>query len=526
VSQLAHQPEGRRQDPGWRATALWLLAAAVLLWLVLALIGRLLGDQWSRSALVRWDVSVERELAANRSRPWDVVTLLITFLAETITVITIGLLAFVALRLRLRRWREPLFLAVTVIGEVTIFVSTTMLVDRSRPPVGQLDAAPLTSSFPSGHTAASIALYGGLAVLAWRLGAATWLRIAAVALAVLAPVLVAMSRLYRGMHHPSDVAGGLLLACCWLAVTSMVMLGRRATAAPQAPVSSVAVVLNPAKIDDLEGLKAAITAHCGPEPSWYETTPADTGTGQTAAALAAGARLVLVCGGDGTIAACAAVLTGTGVTMAIVPVGTGNLLARNLGIPLGVTEALEIAFGPDERAIDVLEAADQRFTVMAGLGFDAALIRDTDETLKLRIGWLAYLGGMARALRRSPHARFTIAVDDGLPRTTEAIGVLVGNVGQLEAGITLMPEASPYDGQLDVLVLKPRTIGDWPTLAWRILRRRPDSGRQADILRGKRVSIESSVPVPVEYDGEFRGEATELRVEVLPAALILRCAPQ
>ncbi|MEO6501969.1 MAG: diacylglycerol kinase family protein [Jatrophihabitantaceae bacterium] len=292
-------------------------------------------------------------------------------------------------------------------------------------------------------------------------------------------------------------------------------------------MSSVAAVLNPAKIDDLAALKAAIVEHCGHEqPDWFETTPEDTGAGQTAAAIAAGARLVLVCGGDGTVAACAGALAGAEVAMAIVPVGTGNLLARNLGIPLELGEALKVAFGADERVIDVLQAPEQRFTVMAGLGFDAALIRDTDETMKGRVGWLAYVGGMARALRRSPHAQFTITLDDGLPRSTEAVGVLIGNVGQLEAGITLMPDASPDDGQLDVLVIAPRTWRDWPALAWRILRHRPDSGPQADILRGRRVRVESSVSVPVEFDGDFRGEATELRVEVLPAALILRCVRQ
>ncbi|MDQ1721922.1 MAG: hypothetical protein QOI26_1656 [Pseudonocardiales bacterium] len=283
-------------------------------------------------------------------------------------------------------------------------------------------------------------------------------------------------------------------------------------------------MLNPAKIDDMAALKAAIIEHCDDErPRWYETTEADPGAGQAAAAIADGARLVLVCGGDGTVAACAGALAGTEVAMAVVPVGTGNLLARNLGIPLELSEALEVAFGPDERVIDVLEAGDQRFVVMAGLGFDAALIRDTDDELKDRLGWLAYLGGMAKALRRSPHARFTITVDDGLPVRTQAIGVLVGNVGQLEADITLLPDASPDDGQLDVLVLAPRTVRDWPALVWRILRRRPDSGPQADILRGKRVRIESSVAVPVEFDGDFRGEATELRVDVLAAALTLRC---
>jgi membrane-associated phospholipid phosphatase len=230
MSELKRQP-GRqdppRRDPGWRADALRLLAAAVLIWLVLVGIGHLLGHQWKHSALVRWDASVDRHLAADRQRNWNTVTHVTTYLAETITVIAIGLLAFVLLRVLLKRWRESLFLAVTVIGEVTIFVCTTLLVDRNRPSVRHLDSAPPTSSFPSGHTAASVALYGSLAVIAWRVGAAAWLRTLATVLAVLIPVAVALSRMYRGMHYPTDVAAGALLACCWLAVTSTVILGRR-----------------------------------------------------------------------------------------------------------------------------------------------------------------------------------------------------------------------------------------------------------------------------------------------------------
>jgi len=226
MSQLAPQPT-RRSSTGWRRNALWLLAWALLLWLALVLVGHLLGHQWRGSGLVRWDASVDRRLAADRQDPWTGITHLATFLAETITVIAMGLAAFVLLRVRLRRWREPLFLAVTLIGEVTIFVSTTLLVDRARPPVRHLDSAPPTSSFPSGHTAASVALYGGLAVLAWRLGVWGWLRLVATALAVLVPVLVAVSRMYRGMHYPTDVIAGALLGCCWLAATSAVILGRR-----------------------------------------------------------------------------------------------------------------------------------------------------------------------------------------------------------------------------------------------------------------------------------------------------------
>jgi undecaprenyl-diphosphatase len=221
------RPLGRGRHRGWLGSALRLLAGAVLIWLVLVAIGHLLGHQWKDSALVRWDASVDRHLAADRQDPWTDITHLTTYLAETITVIAVGLLAFVLLRLGLKRWREPLFLAVALVGEVTIFVSTTLLVDRARPPVRHLDSAPPTSSFPSGHTAASVALYGGLAVIAWRVGAAAWLRTLATAAAVLVPVVVAVSRMYRGMHYPTDVIAGALLACCWLAVTSTVILGRR-----------------------------------------------------------------------------------------------------------------------------------------------------------------------------------------------------------------------------------------------------------------------------------------------------------
>ncbi len=212
---------------GWRAAAVRLLAAAVVLWLLLVLVGHLLGHQWSHSGLVRWDASVDRRLAANRRQPWTNLTHLATFGAETTTVIAIVVVAFVLLRLRLGRWREPLFLAITVIGEVTIFVSTTLLVERARPSVPHLDSAPPTSSFPSGHTAASVALYGALAVLAWRASSRMWLRTLATVLAVAMPLMVAASRLYRGMHYPTDVTAGALLACLWLAVTTTVVLGRR-----------------------------------------------------------------------------------------------------------------------------------------------------------------------------------------------------------------------------------------------------------------------------------------------------------
>ena len=139
-------------------------------------------------------------------------------------MIAIGLIFFITLRRRLGRWLESMFLAVSLLGEVTIFLSTTLLVERHRPAVARLDGAPPTSSFPSGHTAASVALYGGLALIAWHAARSSWLRLAATLLAVLMPVGVGLSRLYRGMHNPTDVLAGALLGCCWLAVTSALVL--------------------------------------------------------------------------------------------------------------------------------------------------------------------------------------------------------------------------------------------------------------------------------------------------------------
>ncbi|MFL6164416.1 MAG: phosphatase PAP2 family protein [Jatrophihabitantaceae bacterium] len=210
--------------PERAAVAARLIGAALLILLMMVGIGHLLTHVWQHSGLVRWDGSVERWFVHRRSSGWNAVTKAATYGAETNTVIAIGLVCFVALRWRLGRWLESMFLAVSLIGEVTIFVSTTLLVERHRPAVPKLDGAPPTSSFPSGHTAASVALYGALALIAWHAARAGWLRLLATALAVLMPVAVGLSRLYRGMHYPTDVLAGALMACCWLAVTSTLLL--------------------------------------------------------------------------------------------------------------------------------------------------------------------------------------------------------------------------------------------------------------------------------------------------------------
>jgi diacylglycerol kinase family enzyme len=294
-------------------------------------------------------------------------------------------------------------------------------------------------------------------------------------------------------------------------------------------MTSVAVICNPAKVEDVERLRNGVTERCGAigaaAPLWLETTKEDPGVGMAHEALAAEADLILVCGGDGTVAACAGALANSDASMAIIPFGTGNLLARNLGIPLGIGDALTVAFGGQRRKIDVLEAGSNRFVVMAGLGFDAALIDSTDEDLKKRIGWLAYIGGARNALRTSRAVGIEIELDGRRHVHRRALGVLVGNVGKLQGGLTLLPKAEPDDGVLDVIVLRPRGLRGWFSLVRKGLRGGPPGGTgpETDVLRGRSVRIVASEMLTLEFDGDVAGQSTELRVEVLAGALALCC---
>ena len=109
-------------------------------------------------------------------------------------------------------------------GEAAIFVCITAVVDRERPDVMHLDEAPPTSSFPSGHTGAAVALYGGLAVIAWLAAAPAVVRVLSTVIAVLLPLAVGLSRMYRGMHHLTDVLGGVALGGIWLGVVTLVIV--------------------------------------------------------------------------------------------------------------------------------------------------------------------------------------------------------------------------------------------------------------------------------------------------------------
>ena len=284
----------------------------------------------------------------------------------------------------------------------------------------------------------------------------------------------------------------------------------------------LAVIYNPTTVDDLEELQIAVKRRWPQDDVlWFETVPADPGAGQTRRALDEGVDVVLVAGGDGTVAQAVGVLAETQVALALLPVGTGNLLARNLGLPLDLGEALDQAAGSGRDDIDVLQADGRCFTVMSGLGFDATMMRETDDADKTRFGWLAYLGGGFRALRRTPRRRYAISVDGRPHVRITALAVMIGNVGQLQGGMDVLPDADPRDGRLDVIVLAPRTWRDTLGLVARIARGYLRTSPRTTMFQGRTATVSVDKPVAAEFDGDYAGEISELTVTVLPKALRL-----
>jgi len=324
-------------------------------------------------------------------------------------------------------------------------------------------------------------------------------------------------------------------------------------AAPGPSTAATALVANPVKVDDLGALRASVTARCHelglPALTVYETTPEDPGTGQAREAVAQGATLVLVAGGDGTVRAVAEGLVHTGVPLGILPQGTGNLLVRNLGLPVDADKALEVALTGTDRTLDVgrievegsgrtrqppdrSEAETEHeaeqgtvFAVMAGAGLDAAMMRDAPEGLKKAVGWPAYLVGGARGLRRR-RMRVQVRLDGGEPKTAKVRTVLIGNMGQLQGGLELLSDALPDDGLLDVALVAPRRAHDWVVLIARGLTRRHRPDRRLQTFQARHVSVRLDHAQPRQLDGDLIAEGVSLEARVEPGALLVRVPPE
>jgi membrane-associated phospholipid phosphatase len=198
--------------------ALYLILGAILLFALFVGIGLLVTKVGSHDVIGRADRATERWFARDRDHELNQITHYTTDLGETITVVAAGVALALLSRLLWGRWREPVLVAVALAGEVSIFVAITLLIDRHRPSVPHLDAAPPTSSFPSGHTAASVVLYVLIALLLASRFHRGLAMVGLWALAVMVPVAVGLARLYRGMHYPTDVLMGAVLGAAWLSI--------------------------------------------------------------------------------------------------------------------------------------------------------------------------------------------------------------------------------------------------------------------------------------------------------------------
>jgi YegS/Rv2252/BmrU family lipid kinase len=292
-----------------------------------------------------------------------------------------------------------------------------------------------------------------------------------------------------------------------------------------------AVVANPTKIDDdtRERIAAVCTGLGWAEPLWIETTVDDPGSGQAQLAVDKGADVVLACGGDGTVRAVAEALAGTGVALGLLPRGTGNLLAKTLGTPLDLAAAVRVGLTGDDRQIDVGRvrvdgaATERAFLVMAGTGFDAAIMESTPEGLKSRVGPLAYVVSGLRAMR-GRRTRVTLTLDDGEPLRRRTRTVLVGNSGTLLGGLVLMPKARIDDGLLDIVNIAPTGLAGWVAVAARVASRKGRGHERVEHWQATTVVIEADEPQPSQIDGDPIGDASELRMRVEPGALVVRVA--
>jgi diacylglycerol kinase (ATP) len=308
----------------------------------------------------------------------------------------------------------------------------------------------------------------------------------------------------------------------------------------------IAFIANPTKAGIAEireqSMRACSTRYL-PQPMWLYTTAEDSGHGAAREALEAGADVVVAIGGDGTVRAIAAELAGSGVPLAIIPMGTGNLFARNLDLPLGDTPTLlRIALEGETASLDVgwlqldrgPREQDERhiFLVIAGAGLDAEMVAGADDRLKRRIGWVAYFFA---ALKHLGSRRMTasVSVDGSEEVTAQMRTVLFANVGKLPGGLLLVPDASAEDGWMDVATLDARAgIVGWTELfgsvvaqgaGWRV----PDALKaygtsRIDHARGKSIVVTMDHLRNVQADGEGLGLARAVTATVDHGALLVR----
>ncbi|MET3961788.1 YegS/Rv2252/BmrU family lipid kinase [Marmoricola sp. OAE513] len=451
-----------------------------------------------------------------------------------------GLTVVVAVALFAKNHRRAAIWVVIVMTSTSLITTLCkVVIDRDRPFLDDPIDVLTSSSFPSGHSSSIAAAAGIAIVLARMLVRRRGLRRLTYVLALSVELLIGIDRIFLGVHNFSDVVGGYLLGAATVLLALLLFDPQpRSTALKADPLPEtvppsrrkVAAILNPIKVDDPAGFRAMVermaTESGWAEVAWWHTTAEDTGYSMAHEAAVSGADLVIAIGGDGTIRAVCEELAGTGIPVGIIPAGTGNLLARNLSIPLYLRAAVDVGLNGQDRAIDMVrvsgdEMEDATFLVMAGMGFDAAIMEGVNEDFKKKVGWLAYAWSGLKALM-FPAIKVEISIDGGEFTKHRARTIVIGNVGSLQAGMPLIPDAEIDDGQLDVVLLYPRRFLSWLPLAARILTKNKRTDASLTRMTGHTVVVRASAAAPRQLDGDLIEPGRELRAECDHGRLLVR----
>lgn len=270
-------------------------------------------------------------------------------------------------------------------------------------------------------------------------------------------------------------------------------------------------------------LRQVLARHGVTDPLWFEVPKSRKAPKRVREALKAGVDRVFVWGGDGTMQRSLDVLAGTGVPMAVLPAGTGNLFAGNLGVPQNLEKAVQIGLAGDVRSIDVGRINGERFGVMAGVGADALMIRDADGGLKDRLGRGAYV---MTGVKNVTDATVKVRVDvDGKKFYSGKAGsVIVGNVGRVLGGVDAFDDAAPYDGKLDVAVVTATNATQWARVLGRAVVGRTANAKHVEMTSARKIDIRLKSSRLYQVDGGDRTKAERLKVRVEPKALLV-CVP-
>ena len=282
----------------------------------------------------------------------------------------------------------------------------------------------------------------------------------------------------------------------------------------------VAVVAHTKKTVDggLPELRRRLEEHEDVELMWFEVSSSAKAGKRAGEAVKEGVDLVVVWGGDGSVQRCIDALAGTGVTLAIVPAGTANLFATNLGIPNTIEGALDIAFAGRRASLDAGVVNGEHFAVMAGTGFDAQMIGMVDGAAKRRFGRAAYIWSGLRAARAKPMS-VKIEADESPWFSGDATCLLVANVPKVMGGMEVFPEAHPENGTLEVGLVTAHGLGQWAQVLFDVLRGHAKTARHVLRTRARDIDVKMKDAYEYELDGGTRKAVKHLQFSIEPDAI-------